>query len=63
MTHAITMVREAQLGLIWSNYLLSFVFLLVLTAVVVFASIMLKQHWDKRTKYFEEKLEESNLFN
>ena len=32
MTHAITMVREAQLGLIWSNYLLSFVFLLVLTA-------------------------------
>ena len=63
MTHAITMVREAQLGLIWSNYLLSFVFLLVLTAVVVFVSIMLKQHWDKRTKYFEEKLEESNLFN
>lgn len=63
MTHAITMVREAQLGLIWSNYLLSFVFLLVLTAVVVFVSIMLKQHWDKRTKYFEEKLGESNLFN
>ncbi|RAP51035.1 MAG: hypothetical protein BZ138_06070 [Methanosphaera sp. rholeuAM270] len=63
MTHAITMVREAQLGLVWSNYLPSFVFLLILAGVVAVASIILKQHWDKRTKYFEEKLNESDLFN
>lgn len=63
MTHGITMVREAQLGLLWTNYLPSFVFLLILGAVIVVASVLLKQRWDKRTKYFEEKLKESNLFN
>jgi len=63
MTHGITMIREAQLGLIWANYLPSFVFLLILCAVIVVASVILKQKWDKRTKYFEEKLEESDLFN
>lgn len=62
MTHGITMVREAQLGLIWENFLPSFVFLLILGVIVVTASIILKQRWDKRTKYFEDKLEESDLF-
>jgi hypothetical protein len=32
-------------------------------AIVVVASILLKQKWDKRTKFFEDKLEESGLFN
>lgn len=63
MTHGITMVREAQLGLLWQNYLPAFAFLLILGAVVVLASVILKQKWDKRTKYFDEKLEESGLFN
>ena len=63
MTHGITMVREAQLGLIWSNYLPSFVFLLILGAIFIVASMILKQRWDKRTKYFEEKLDETDLFN
>jgi putative membrane protein len=62
MTHGITMVRESQLGLLWQNYLPSFVYLLIMCAIVVVASILLKQKWDKRTKFFEDKLEESNLF-
>jgi len=63
MTHGITMVRESQLGLLWQNYLPSFALLLILGAVVIIASVVLKQKWDKRTKYFDEKLEESELFN
>lgn len=63
MTHAINIVRESQLGLIWANYIPSFMFLLVLGIIVVVASLILKQKWDKRTKYFEEKLNESGLFN
>lgn len=63
MTHAITMVRESQLGVIWQNYTPAFIFLLGLGVVVVIASIILKQRFDKHTKYFDEKLEESGLFN
>ena len=62
MTHAISCVREAQLGLIWSNYIPSFIFLLILGIVVVIVSIILKQRFDKRTKYFEDKLYETDLF-
>ena len=62
MTHAITLVREAQLGLIWSNYIPAFIWLIVVGIVVVLLSIILKQRFDKHTKYFEEKLHESNLF-
>lgn len=63
MTHGINIVREAQLGLIWKNYLPSFTFLLLMGIIVVLVSIILKQRFDKRTKYFEDNLEESNLFN
>ena len=63
MTHAITLVRESQLGLIWSNYIPSFIFLFVAGVIVTLVSIILKQRFDKRTKYFEEKLEESDIFN
>lgn len=63
MTHGINLVRESQLGLIWSNYILSFIFLAGLGVAVVIVAIILKQRFDKHTKYFEENLEESNLFN
>lgn len=62
MTHAISCVRESQLGLIWSNYIPSFIFLLILGIVVIIVSIILKQRFDKRTKYFEDKLYETDLF-
>ncbi|AWX33513.1 YhgE/Pip domain-containing protein [Methanosphaera sp. BMS] len=63
MTHGINMVRESQLGLIWANYIPSFIFLLILGIVIIALSISLKQRWDKRTKFFDEKLEEADIFN
>ncbi|RAP52035.1 MAG: hypothetical protein BZ137_09325 [Methanosphaera sp. rholeuAM130] len=63
MTHAINIVREAQLGLIWSNYIPSFIYLLLIGIGVIIAATLLKQRWDKRTKFFEDKLKESGLFN
>ncbi len=62
MTHGISIVREAQLGLIWANYIPSFTKLLVFAIIVILVSFILKQRFDKRTKYFDEKLEESGLF-
>lgn len=62
MTHGITIIREAELGLVWSNYLPSFAFIVILGCATILVSIILKQKWDKRTKYFEDKLHESNLF-
>lgn len=63
MTHGINIVRESQLGLIWTNYMPSFMFLFFLGAIVIILSILLKQRWDKRTKFFDEKLEEADIFN
>ena len=63
MTHAINIVRESQLGLIWLNYLPSFAYLLIMGVAVVIVALLLKQKWDKRTKFFNDKLEESGLFN
>ena len=63
MTHAITLVRESQLGLIWNNYLPSLAILLVVGVVVMIVSLVLKHRFDKHTKFFDEKLEESGLFN
>ena len=62
MTYGINMVREAQLGLIWANYIPAFLVLLGLGIAVFVISFILKRSFDKRTKYFEEKLDESNLF-
>lgn len=63
MTHGINILREAQLGLIWYNYLPSFAYLLILVVVLLILSLLLKQRWDKRTQYFEDNLNESDLFN
>ena len=63
MTHGINIVRESQLGLIWTNYMPSFILLFMLGAIIIILSIFLKQRWDKRTKYFDEKLEEAEIFN
>ena len=63
MTHGINIVRESQLGLIWANYIPSFIYLLIVGIIVIIAAILLKKRWDKRTKFFEDKLKESGLFN
>lgn len=62
MTYAITLIREAQLGLIWSNYLpaLAILFGIGLSSVVLL--VIIKEKADKATHYFENKLEESGLF-
>ena len=46
MTYAIDLIREAQLGVVWSNYI----------------PALIKEKADKAAHYFEERLEESGLF-
>ena len=62
MTYAITLIREAQLGLIWSNFIPALIILFALGIVTVIVSIIIKEKADKATHYFENKLEESGLF-
>lgn len=62
MTYAITLVREAQLGLIWSNYLPALSVLLGIGLATVIVMMIVKERADKATHYFEERLEDSGLF-
>ena len=62
MTYAITLIREAQLGLIWSNFIPALIILFALGIVTVIVSMIIKEKADKATHYFENKLEESGLF-
>ena len=62
MTYAITLIREAQLGLIWSNFIPNLIILFALGIVIVIVSMIIKEKADKRTHYLENKLEDSGLF-
>ena len=62
MTYAIKLIREAQLGVVWSNYWPALAILLAIGIITVIVAIAIKEKADKRSKYFEEKLEESGLF-
>ena len=62
MTYGISLIREAQLGLVWSNYIPSLIILLAIGAITVIVAMIIKEKADKASKYFEEKLEESDLF-
>lgn len=62
MTYAIRLIREAQLGVVWSNYWPSLLILLTIGIVTVIVAVAIKEKADKASKYFEEKLEESELF-
>lgn len=62
MTYAISLMREAQLGVVWSNYIPALIIILAIGIVTVIVAIFIKERADKRSKYFEEKLEESGLF-
>ncbi|WP_406533547.1 YhgE/Pip family protein [Methanobrevibacter sp.] len=62
MTYAIKLIREAQLGVVWSNYTPALIILLALGIVSVIAAMLIKEKADKASKYFEIKLEESELF-
>ena len=62
MTYAITLVREAQLGLIWSNYVPALVILIAIGIATEIASLVIKERFDKAAHFLEERLEESGLF-
>lgn len=62
MTYGITLVREAQLGTVWSNYIPALAILLAIEFVTIIAAVIIKEKLDKPSHYFEEKLEESKLF-
>jgi putative membrane protein len=62
MTYAITLIREAQLGVVWSNYLPALAILLAIGVITVVVAIIIKKKADKQSHYFEEKLAESGLF-
>lgn len=62
MTYAISLVREAQLGVIWSNYWPSLSILLAIGIITVIVCVIIKEKADKASHYFEEKLSESDLF-
>ena len=62
MTYAIRLIREAQLGVVWANYIPALIILLAIGIVTVIVAVIIKEKADKASKYFEEKLEESGLF-
>ena len=62
MTYGITLIREAQLGVVWSNYIPSLIILLAIGCLTITAAVIIKEKLDKPSHYFEEKLEESGLF-
>ena len=62
MTYAINLLREAQLGVVWSNYIPSLIILLVIGVATVIVSVLVKEKADKPSKYFEDRLEDSGLF-
>ena len=62
MSYAIDMVREAQLGLIWSNYLPALMKLLGIGILTEVAALIVKEKADKAAHYLEKRLDESGLF-
>ena len=62
MTYAIDLIREAQLGMVWANYLPALVILLAIGIVTIIVAVIIKEKADKTAHYFEECLEDSGLF-
>ena len=61
MTYGITLIREAQLGLVWSNYLLALGILIAIAILTVIVALIIKEKADKPAHYLEERLEGSGL--
>ncbi|MBR4448131.1 YhgE/Pip domain-containing protein [Methanobrevibacter sp.] len=62
MTYGIDLMREAQLGLIWSNYWPALVMLIGIGLATEVVSLIIKEKADKAAHYFEKRLDESGLF-
>jgi len=62
MTYAINLIREAQLGLVWSNYLPSLAILIAISIITIIVAVIIKEKADDASHYFEERLEKTGLF-
>ena len=62
MTYAIRLIRESQLGVVWSNYIPALIILLAIGIITVIVAVIIKEKADKPSKFFEEKLKGSGLF-
>lgn len=62
MTYAIRLIRESQLGVVWSNYIPALIILLAIGIITVIVAVIIKEKADKPSKFFEEKLKDSGLF-
>ena len=62
MTHGINLLRESALGLIWSNYIPSLLSLIAMGIITLVLALIVKMFADKRAHWFEEKLNETDLF-
>ena len=62
MTYAIDLIREAQLGLIWSNYIPALLKLIGIGVITEIAALLVKEKADKAAHYLEKRLDESGLF-
>ncbi|AMK15563.1 YhgE/Pip domain-containing protein [Methanobrevibacter olleyae] len=62
MTHGIDLLRETALGLVWSNYIYSFSILIAMAIITLVLALIVKMFADKRAHWFEEKLNETDLF-
>lgn len=62
MTYGILLLKDAVFGIIWSSFTRNLICLLIFPLVTIALSIIIKEKLDKRSRYFEEKLSESNLF-
>ncbi len=61
MTYAITLIREAQLGIVWANYIPSLAVLISIGALTVIIAVIIKEKADDSSHYFEERLKETGL--
>lgn len=62
MTYAIDLIRNAQLGLVWSNYLPALAILIGMGIITVIVAVIIKEKADDASHYFEERLGETGLF-
>lgn len=62
MTYGISLVREAELGVVWANYWPALIILLAIGIVTVIVMLIVKEKADKCAHYLEKCLEDSGFF-
>lgn len=62
MTYAIAMLKDAIFGIIWPSFIGNLACLLVFPIAAIIFGIIAKEKLDKKCKYTNRKLNESNLF-